>query len=96
MMFSTVAGLPYKEIHKKNVTTSVYGSRVDVINNGETEIIAHGVRILPQGFYTFQYAEIHVISDDLEIIFPSDSDNSQGLNNCLVLVYKPSKEVIRL
>ena len=96
MIYNIKAAFPYKEIYRKNAQAVVYGSRVDVINNGETELIAHGVRIFPQGFYTFQYAESYLINDSLEIKFPSDPENVNGKNECLILVYKPSKDLVKI
>ena len=95
-IYGTVAQFPYSEIHSTNTKTTVYGFRVDVVNNGESELRANGIKILPQGVYTFSYPSGYVISDDLSIEFPNDPENLEGLNECLILVYKPSKEIISL
>lgn len=95
-IYNIKALLPYTEEHEKNGKSTVYGSRIDVVNNGETDIKVHGITILPNGFYSFQYPENYIINDDLFITFPSDPTNSEGKNKCLVVVYKPSKDIIEL
>jgi hypothetical protein len=94
-MFSLLNQLPFTHRLQEDGESVVYGTRIDVINNGELALNASGIIIESRGVYTFQYPDNAVINDTLKINFIPDSTNPTGTKECLVVVYKPSKEVVR-